>query len=107
MIWGAANAPVTIVEYASLTCPHCAHFHAETLPKLKTEYIDTGKVKLVFRDFPLDGIALAGAMIAACVATGALFRLGRRPFPPAGELDQGHRAGRHGVAAAPWPASAA
>jgi protein-disulfide isomerase len=66
MVMGAANAPVTIIEYASLTCPHCARFHAETLPKLKSDYVDTGKVKFIFRDYPLDRIALAGAMIAQC-----------------------------------------
>ena len=66
MVIGADNAPVTIVEYASLTCPHCARFHTETLPKLKSEYVDTGKVKYVFRDFPLDGLALRAAAIAHC-----------------------------------------
>jgi protein-disulfide isomerase len=66
MVMGAANAPVTIIEYASLTCPHCARFHTETLPKLKSEYVDTGKVKFIFRDYPLDRVALAGAMIAQC-----------------------------------------
>ncbi len=66
MVLGKADAPVTIVEYASLTCPHCASFHANVLPVLKTEYIDTGKVKLIFRDFPLDQLALAAAGIARC-----------------------------------------
>jgi protein-disulfide isomerase len=66
MVIGAANAPVTIIEYASLTCPHCARFHTETLPKLKSDYVDTGKVKFIFRDYPLDRVALAGAMIAQC-----------------------------------------
>jgi protein-disulfide isomerase len=66
MVIGASNAPVTIIEYASLTCPHCARFHTETLPKLKSEYVETGKVKYVFRDFPLDGLALRAASIAHC-----------------------------------------
>lgn len=66
MVIGAASAPVTIIEYASLTCPHCARFHTETLPKLKSDYVDTGKVKFIFRDYPLDRVALAGAMIAQC-----------------------------------------
>jgi protein-disulfide isomerase len=66
MVMGAANAPVTIIEYASLTCPHCASFHVNTLPKLKTAFIDTGAVKYVFRDFPLDRLALSAAMIAHC-----------------------------------------
>lgn len=63
---GRADAPVTMVEYASLTCPHCARFHAETLPQIKSAYIDTGKVRLVFRDFPFDRLALAGAVVARC-----------------------------------------
>ncbi|MBM3491565.1 MAG: DsbA family protein [Alphaproteobacteria bacterium] len=66
MAIGRADAPVTVVEYASLTCPHCARFHADVLPRIKTAYIDTGKVRLVFRDFPFDRLALAGAMLARC-----------------------------------------
>ena len=66
MIFGDPQAPVTIVEYASLTCSHCATFHNTVLPQLTEEYIDTGKVRLVFRDFPLDGLAMAGAMLARC-----------------------------------------
>jgi protein-disulfide isomerase len=66
MVLGKAEAPVTIIEYASLTCPHCAHFHETVLPALKTEYIDTGKVKLIFRDYPLDQLAFAGAVLARC-----------------------------------------
>ena len=54
-ILGNPNAPITIVEYASLTCPHCAHFTDEILPQIKKTWIDTGKAKLVLRDFPLDG----------------------------------------------------
>lgn len=65
---GDANAPVTMIEYASLTCPHCAKFHKETLPELKKAYIDTGKVKLVFRDFPFDRLGLMAAMMAHCAA---------------------------------------
>lgn len=66
IIYGDANAPVTIVEYASLTCNFCAQFHNSVFPELKKAYIDTGKVRLVFRDFPLDGLAMAGAMLARC-----------------------------------------
>ena len=65
-ILGKDDAPVTIVEYASLTCPHCAHFATEVLPKLKEKWIDTGKAKLVMRDYPLDEPALRAAMIARC-----------------------------------------
>lgn len=66
MVLGKADAPVTIIEYASLTCPHCAHFHTDVLPTIKKDYIDTGKVKLIFRDFPLDQLAFAGAVLARC-----------------------------------------
>ncbi len=64
---GKAAAPVTIVEYFSLGCPHCKNFHENTLPKLKADYIDTGKARLVFRDFPLDGVSLAAAALTRCV----------------------------------------
>ena len=63
---GKDDAPVTIVEYASMTCPHCAHFHATTLPALKTKYIDTGRARLIFREFPFDPRAEAGFMLARC-----------------------------------------
>jgi protein-disulfide isomerase len=65
-VLGNPDAPITIVEYASLTCPHCAHFANDVLPELKKKWIDTGKVKLVLRDFPLDEPALRAAMIARC-----------------------------------------
>ena len=65
-VFGKPEAPVTIIEYASLTCPHCAHFEADVLPKLKQKWIDTGKVKLVMRDYPLDEPALRAAIIARC-----------------------------------------
>ena len=65
-ILGNPEAPITIVEYASLTCPHCAHFANDVLPELKKEWIDTGKARLVLRDFPLDEPALRAAMIARC-----------------------------------------
>ena len=63
---GAADAKVTIVEYASLTCSHCAAFHRDTYPELKKRYIDTGKVRFVLREFPLDPLATAGFMLARC-----------------------------------------
>src|SRR5215471_14450753 len=65
-ILGKPDAPITIIEYASLTCPHCAHFANDVLPELKAKWIDTGKVKLVLRDFPLDEPALRAAMVARC-----------------------------------------
>ncbi len=66
IVLGKADAPVTIIEYASMTCPHCANFHTNILPALKEKYIDTGKVKLMFREFPLDGVALRASMLARC-----------------------------------------
>jgi protein-disulfide isomerase len=66
-VWlGPADAKVTIVEYASLTCSHCAAFHKDTFPKLKERYIDTGKVRFTLREFPLDPLATAGFMLARC-----------------------------------------
>jgi len=65
-VMGAENAPVTIIEYASMTCPHCAQFQARTFPKLKERYIDTGKVRFIFREFPLDPLAAGAFMLARC-----------------------------------------
>lgn len=65
-VLGQADAPVTIIEYASLTCPFCAQFHATTLPRIKQEFVDTGKARYVFRDFPLDRLALTAALVARC-----------------------------------------
>ncbi|MCB8820323.1 DsbA family protein [Microvirga rosea] len=66
VVLGSADAKVTIVEYASLTCSHCGHFHQETWPELKKRYIDTGKVRFTLREFPLDPLATAGFMLARC-----------------------------------------
>jgi protein-disulfide isomerase len=74
-ILGSADAPVTIIEYASMTCPHCARFAAETMPKIKSEFIETGKARLVFRDFPLDKVALSATRLAHCVQGEAYFNL--------------------------------
>jgi protein-disulfide isomerase len=68
MALGPANAAVTITEYASMTCPHCAAFTEEVFPKIKAEYIDSGKIRFVFREFPLDIKAAAGSMLARCIA---------------------------------------
>jgi protein-disulfide isomerase len=72
-VLGKADAPITIFEFASLTCPHCAEFDAETLPKVKAEWIDTGKAKLVFRDYPLDKYALKAAIVARCAPPDKFF----------------------------------
>ena len=68
MALGPADAAVTITEYASMTCPHCAAFTEKVFPKIKSEYIDSGKIRFVFREFPLDIKAAAGSMLARCVA---------------------------------------
>jgi protein-disulfide isomerase len=68
MALGPANASVTITEFASMTCPHCSAFNETVFPKIKSEYIDTGKVRYVFREFPLDIKAAAGSMLARCIA---------------------------------------
>jgi protein-disulfide isomerase len=65
-ILGKPDAPITIFEYASLTCPHCADFDENMLPKLKAEWIDTGKARVIFRDFPLDPAAVRAAILARC-----------------------------------------
>ena len=70
MALGPADAKVTITEFASMTCPHCAAFNAEVFPKIKSEYIDTGKIRYIFREFPLDVKAAAGSMLARCIANG-------------------------------------
>jgi protein-disulfide isomerase len=68
MALGPANASVTITEFASMTCPHCAAFNETVFPKIKSEYIDTGKIRYVFREFPLDIKAAAGSMLTRCIA---------------------------------------
>ncbi len=73
MVLGKDDAPVTVIEYASLTCPHCAHFHEEVWPELKKQYIDTGKIKFIYRDFPLDEAAMRGSQLARCKGDTASF----------------------------------
>jgi protein-disulfide isomerase len=68
MALGPAKAPVTIIEYASMSCPHCAAFDENVFPMLRSKYIDTGKVRFVFREFPLDVKAAAASMLARCIA---------------------------------------
>ena len=72
-VLGDPNAPVEIVAWESLTCPHCAAFHRETYDALKERYIDTGKVRFVYRDFPLDGTALRASMLARCTDPNQFF----------------------------------
>jgi protein-disulfide isomerase len=67
-VFGDPKAKVTIIEYISLTCPHCAHFQTAEFPEIKKNYINTGKIRFVLRDFPLDGLATAAALIVRCVA---------------------------------------
>lgn len=68
IVLGKPDAPITIVEYASMTCPHCAAFTEKVFPKIKSEFIDSGKIRFVFREFPLDIKAAAGSMLARCIA---------------------------------------
>lgn len=65
-VLGKADAPITMIEYASLTCPHCADFSQNIFPEIKKQYIDTGKLKFIYRDFPLDQLALQAAVLARC-----------------------------------------
>ncbi|MDE2017827.1 MAG: DsbA family protein [Hyphomicrobiales bacterium] len=66
IVEGKADAPVTVIEYASMTCPHCARFHNDVYPAFKAKYVDTGKAKFILREFPLDPLATAGFMLARC-----------------------------------------
>jgi protein-disulfide isomerase len=72
---GPDDAPVTIIEYASMTCSHCASFHVNTYPLLKERYIDTGKVRYILREFPLDPLAAGAFMLARCAGEGKYFPL--------------------------------
>jgi protein-disulfide isomerase len=75
MAMGPENAKVVVVEYASASCPHCANFHKETFPALKKEYIDTGKIRFIFREFPHNQPALAAFMLARCAPKEKYFPL--------------------------------
>jgi len=66
MALGDPNAPNVVIEYASMTCPHCAAFHTTTFDAFKEKYIDTGKVYFIFREYPLDALATAASMLARC-----------------------------------------
>jgi protein-disulfide isomerase len=72
---GPADAKVTVVEYASMTCGHCAHFTKDVWPEFKKKYVDTGKVRYIFREFPLDNLAAAASMLARCAGGDKAFPL--------------------------------
>nr|WP_245165236.1 DsbA family protein [Stappia sp. 28M-7] len=74
-VLGSEDAPLTIVEYASMTCGHCANFHKNTYPHLKKEYVETGKARFVFREFPLDPVASAAFMLARSVPEDKYFEV--------------------------------
>ena len=76
MALGPKDAPVTITEFASMTCPHCAAFTEKVFPKIKSEFIDSGKIRFVFREFPLDIKAAAGSMLARYFGLSEGFFLG-------------------------------
>jgi protein-disulfide isomerase len=67
VVLGDPNSPVTLIEYASMSCGHCSEFHRTVFPKIKSDYIDTNKIRYIFREFPLDIKAAAGSMLARCV----------------------------------------
>jgi len=72
-VMGDPKAPITMIEYASLTCPHCAHFNTTELPQIEEKWVKTGKVKLIYRDFPLDQTATQAAQLAECAGKDKYF----------------------------------
>jgi protein-disulfide isomerase len=74
MVLGSPDAPVTIIEYSSLTCGHCGNFHTRTLPSIKEQYIDTGKVRIIFRDVYFDQYGLWASMVARCGGAESFFQ---------------------------------
>ena len=79
-VMGKADAPVTMLEFASFTCPHCAAFTNDVLPQLEKAYVDTGKVKIVFRQFPLNGLDLRAGMMARCAPREQYFNIAKVLF---------------------------
>lgn len=75
MAEGSVDAPVTVIEFASMTCSHCAHFQQETFPLLKRDFIDTGKIRFIFREFPLDSYAVDAAILARCSGAENYFKV--------------------------------
>src|SRR5262245_29173221 len=72
-VLGPADAKVTVVEYASMSCPHCAHFDSTTFDAFRLKYVDSGKVRYIFREFPLNAPAFAAAMVARCAPADSFF----------------------------------
>ncbi len=74
-VMGRADAPLTVIEYASLTCPHCAHFHETVVPLIKSNWVDTGKIRFIYRDFPTSpaGLSLSASMVAQCAGKDRYF----------------------------------
>ena len=87
-VLGNDNAKIIIEEYASMSCGHCANFHNNTLPDIKLKYIDTGKAKLIFNDFPLDRSAMLGSMITQCMNDEQFFPVLNRLFQKQNEWTQ-------------------
>jgi protein-disulfide isomerase len=98
-ILGSPDAPLTIIEYASITCPHCATFHAQTYPELKRRYIDTGKVRMVFRELPTapPALASAGFLMARCAPEDRYFDVLSLLFERQMPLIQAYQAGGSGA----------
>ncbi len=70
---GDPKAPITVVEYSSLTCSHCANFYNDVMPEFEKKYIETGKVRFIYKDFPLDGPSLKGSALAHCLPEDKFF----------------------------------
>ncbi len=88
-VHGRPNAPITLIEYASLTCPHCADFNITVLPELEKKWVETGKVKLIYRDFPLDQVATKAAQLAECAGNDRYFARDRHDVPRPGHVGCG------------------
>ena len=94
MCMGDPKAPITLIEYASFTCPHCAHFAVAVLPEIKKKWVDTGKVKLIYRDFPLDQTAVKAAQLAECAGKDKYFGVIDMIFAHPGEVGRRVRSDR-------------
>ncbi len=98
-VLGSPDAPLTIIEYASITCPHCAAFHIQTYPEFKRRYIDSGKVRLVFRELPTapPALAFAGFLMARCAPEDRYYDVLSILFERQGQLIQAYQAGGSGA----------